>query len=240
LLFRVGYRTPHSEFRKGPGEETIVTEITLSMIRETLSSAVIADALDGLGFRQQSPRVQLSPLTGATTLAGRCKTTLWADVYHEDSDPYALELRAVDSCQPEDVVICAAHGSMRSALWGELLSTAAQCRGCKGAIVDGAVRDLAKMQAMGFPVFAAGTSVYDSQNRQQVVAFDEPVDIAGVCFAPGDLVFADRDGVVVVPQSAEEEAVRRAWEKTHAENDVRNAIRDGLSATEAYRKYGVL
>jgi regulator of RNase E activity RraA len=215
-------------------------EITLTMMRQSLYSAVVCDALDAMGYTHQSPRVQLTPLTTRTLLVGRCKTTLWADMAHTDPRPYELELRAVDACQPDDVVVAAAGGSMRSGIWGELLSTAAGNRGCVGAIVDGAVRDVAKMHRMEFPCFARGTCAYDSQNRQRVIDVDVPVQIDGVQFKRGDLVFADLDGVVVVPREAETEAVRRAWEKVHAENVTRDAIRRGMKATEAYEKYGVL
>jgi 4-hydroxy-4-methyl-2-oxoglutarate aldolase len=219
---------------------TVPKTITLPMMREHLYVAVVCDALDGLGYRRQSPRIALTPLTGRGLLVGRCKTTLWADMFHEDPQPYELELRAVDDCRPDDVLIAAAGGSMRSGIWGELLTTAARNRGCIGAMVDGAVRDVEKIAAMDFPVFARGTCPYDSQNRQRVIDLDVPVEMDGVVFSPGDLVFADRDGVVVVPQAAEEEAIRRAWEKVHAENITRDAIRAGMKATEAYQKYGVL
>lgn len=215
-------------------------QITLPMMRESLYSAVICDALDSMGLTHQSPRVQFRPMTGAEKLVGRCKTTLWADMAHVDPNPYELELIAVDSCQPDDVMIAAAGGSMRSGIWGELLSTAARNSGCAGVIVDGAVRDVAKMTAMAFPCFARGTSIYDSQNRQRVVDLDVPVEIDGVTFSPGDLVFADVDGVVVVPQKAEAEAIRRAWDKVHAENITRDAIKAGMKAVAAYKKYGVL
>lgn len=214
--------------------------ITLAMMRESLYAAVVSDALDALGFRHQSPRVPLQPYCGEQLLVGRCKTTLWADMYHQDPRPYELELLAVDGCQPDDVMICAASGSMHSALWGELLSTASRNTGCIGAVVDGAVRDVTKIRQMNFPVFARGTSVYDSQNRQRVIDIDVPVEIHGVQFSPGDLVFADVDGVVVVPQRVEEEAIQRAWDKVHAENRTRDAIRGGLKAMDAYKKYGVL
>jgi regulator of RNase E activity RraA len=210
------------------------------MMRETLFCAVVCDALDGLGFTNQSPRVQLPPLTVETVLVGRCKTTLWVDMAHDDPHPYDLELRAVDSCRPNDVLIAAAHGSMGSGVWGELLSTASRNAGCVGAIVDGAVRDVRKMTEMQFPVFAKGTCLYDSRNRQRVVDVDVPIEIAGVRFHPGDLVFADRDGVVVVPQSVEDEAVRRAWNKVHAEDRTRAAIAAGMKATDAYEEFGVL
>jgi regulator of RNase E activity RraA len=159
---------------------------------------------------------------------------------HDDPCPYELELAVVDRCQPDDVLIAAAGGSMRSGIWGELLSTAARNGGCVGAIVDGAIRDVSKMTEMKFPVFARGTSVYDSKNRQRVVDIDVPVEVGGVTFAPGSVVIADVDGVVVVPIEVESEALRLAWEKVQAENTTREAIENGMKATEAYRKFGVL
>lgn len=214
--------------------------ITLPMMRENLYSAVVSDALDGLGFKNQSPRIQFTPYTGTKLLVGRCKTTLWVDMAHVDPRPYELELQAVDACQPDDVLIAAAGGSVRSGIWGELLTTAARNRGCVGAVVDGAIRDVAKIRPMNFPVYARSTCVYDSLNRQRVVDVDIPVEIDGVSFGPGCLVFADEDGVVVVPREVEAEAIQRAWDKVHAENVVRDAIRDGMKAVDAFAKYGVL
>ena len=69
---------------------------------------------------------------------------------------------------------------------------------------------------------------------------DIPVEIDGVRFAPGDLVVADVDGVVVVPRAIEAAVVRRAWDKVHAENQVRDAIRGGMKATDAFSRFGIL
>lgn len=214
--------------------------ITLAMMRESLYSAVVCDALDGMGYTNQSPRLQLRPLTVQGTLVGRCKTTLWSDMFHTDPKPYELELQAVDSCQPDDVLIAAAGGSIRSGIWGELLSTAARNSGCIGAIIDGQVRDVVKMREMGFSVYARGTCIYDSKDRQRVIDLDIPVELDGVMFAPGDLVFADEDGIVVVPREIEAEAIQKAWDKVHAENITRDAIKDGMKAVAAWEKYGVL
>lgn len=215
-------------------------EITLDMMRQTLYAAVVCDALDTLGYTRQSPRVPLLPLTVDGVLIGRCKTTAWVNMAHEDPHPYEKELQAVDDCQPDDVLIAAASGSMRSGVWGELLSTAASNRGCVGAIVDGAVRDVAQMRTMRFPVFARGRCIYDSLHRQRVVDVDVPVEIDGVTFRPGELVIADCDGIVVVPHEIETEAINNAWRKVHDENVTRDAIKGGMKATEAYKKYGVL
>ena len=219
---------------------TAPSTITLPMMRENLYSAVVSDALDGMGFKNQSPRLQFTPYTGTKLLVGRCKTTLWVDMAHVDPRPYELELQAVDACQPDDVLIAAAGGSIRSGIWGELLTTAARNRGCVGAVVDGAIRDVAKIRPMNFPVYARATCVYDSLNRQRVVDVDIPVEIDGVTFGPGCLVFSDEDGVVVVPREVEAEAIQRAWDKVHAENVVRDSIRDGMKAVDAFAKYGVL
>ncbi|MCA9170286.1 MAG: RraA family protein [Planctomycetales bacterium] len=216
------------------------SEITLPMMRQSLYSAVVADALDNVGVYNQSPRISLPQFAGDGLLVGRCKTTLWADMYHPDPRPYELELRAVDSCQPDDVLICAAGGSLHSALWGELLTTAARNTGCVGAVVDGGVRDVARIRKMEFSLFARGTSVYDSLNRQRVIDLDVDVEIAGVRFCPGDLVFCDVDGIVVVPQKLEDEVIRRAWEKSQTENRIRQAIQAGMKATEAFDRFGVL
>ena len=214
--------------------------ITLEMMRQDLYCAVVCDALDSLGLNHQSPRIPLTPLTKRGLLVGRCRTTLWADMFHKDPRPYELELQAVDACQPDEVLVAAAGGSMRSGIWGELLTTAAQNGGCVGAIVDGAVRDVDKIAAMDFPVFARGTCLYDSKDRQRVVDLDVTVEIDSVTISPGDLIMADVDGIVVVPHEVEQTAIRCAWEKVHAENVTRDTIRNGMKATAAWQKYGVL
>ena len=215
--------------------------ISLTTIREFLSVALLCDALDAVGLSFQSPRLELKPVTVKSgLLIGRAKTTLWTDMAHIDPAPYKLELAAIDSTQPDDVIVCSASGSMRSGIWGELLSSAARNCGCAGVIVHGAVRDVEKMRAMNFPVFASGKSPYDSRNRQRVVDYDVTVEIGGVSIAPGDLIAADEDGIVVVPQSVENQVIQLAWDKVHAENRVRDAVIGGMSATEAFNTFGVL
>lgn len=213
---------------------------TVNEIKEKLYTAVIADALDSMGYTGQSPDIDFQVSTVSNKIVGRCKTTLWTDIFHEDPAPYDLELKAVDDCKPGDVLIAAAGGSRRSGIWGELLSTAANNSGCEGVIVDGSVRDLEKIISMGFPVKARGRSIYDSKNRQMVVNIDVPVEMGGVVFHPGDLVFCDDDGIVVIPQKVEDEVIHRAMEKVTAENVSRDEIRNGMKAVDVYKKYGVL
>ncbi|WP_421826364.1 RraA family protein [Larkinella sp.] len=214
--------------------------MNLEELKDKLYVAVLSDVLDQLGYTHQATRIPFHAYTGIPKLLGRCKTSLWADMYDADPNPYELELQAVDSCQPGDVLICAAGGSTRSGIWGELLSTAARNSGCLGVIVHGGVRDIDKMRAMEFPVFATSKNPYDSQNRQRVVDLDVTVEIDGVKFRPGDLVMADEDGIVVVPKEVEEQVIAAAIQKVDAENVTRDAIKNGMKAWEAYQKFGVL
>ncbi len=215
------------------------TPLDIASLRTVLYTAVVTDVLDGLGLRNQAFGVSLPRQSGMGVLLGRAKTTLWEDVEH-DERPYELELVAVDQCQRDEVIVAAASGSMRSGIWGELLSTAARNRGCAGALIDGAVRDIAAMHSMGFLVFARGTSPLDSLHRQRVIAVDVTVEIGGVSIHPGDLIIADSDGAAVIPQAVESETLAKAWEKVTAENVVRNEIRAGAKAADVFKKYGVL
>jgi regulator of RNase E activity RraA len=204
-----------------------------------LSVALVADALDGAGLRRQAVP-GIPPRTAGGVALGRAKTLLWADFAYDDPDTYALELQAVDSIARHDLVVCATADSDRAGVWGELLTTAAMHRGAAGIVTDGAVRDLARMDEMGFPVFARHLSPYDSMNRQKVVAVDVPVEIDGVSIAPGDVVLADRDGVAVVPQGVAADVLASALAKARAENKFRDAVRGGMSLSEAYAKFKVL
>ena len=214
--------------------------LDFAWMRRALYTAVVADVLDALGLREQVIDLELRCVSGAAVLVGRAKTTLWEEIDQIDPRPYELELKAVDECRADEVLIVAAGGSTRSGVWGELLSTAARNRRCAGVIVDGAVRDVVKMNEMGFTVFARSTCPRDSLHRQRVVAVDIGLEMGGVRIEPGDLVLADADGAVVLPRAVECEALAKAMEKVTAENRVRDEIRAGMKATEAFRKYGVL
>ena len=126
--------------------------------------------------------------------------------------------QALAQIRPGDVLVIDTGGDHRHAPVGAVTSCAARCAGAVGIVVDGAVTDLLELREAGLPVFARGTCPYDSLHRQRVTDIDVTVEIDGVRFGPGDLVFADEDGVVVVPRQVETAVIRRAWAKVHAES----------------------
>jgi regulator of RNase E activity RraA len=209
-------------------------------LESTLYTAVVSDALDDLGFRDQAMAEHLRPVGTSVVFAGWARTVLCEDTYELDDDPYGMEIAAIDSILPGEVVVVATGGSRRNAPWGELLSTAAIARGARGAVVDGLVRDVRRIQALGFPLFAAGFKPVDSKGRGRVVGYNEPVQCAGVTVNPGDLVFGDLDGIIVVPSAAVASVVRLATDKVSRENHSRDELRKGAYLRTVYDKYGVL
>ena len=209
-------------------------------MKRLLFSSVIADALDACGYRDQILRHDIRPLYPDAVVVGRALTVLSVDVYEIPEEPYKLELEAVDALKPGDVLVAQTNGTTRSSLWGELLSTAAEARGARGAVIDGFTRDTQAICAMEFPVFVRGIAPYDSKGRSDVIAYNTPIECGGVKVCPGDLVFGDYDGVVAIPRAAEEQVLKAAFEKAAGEKEVKEALENGMSATAAFQKYGIL
>jgi regulator of RNase E activity RraA len=208
--------------------------------QHVLFSAVLADVLDGLGHRGCALPVDIRPLKPDWKLFGRAVTLSAVAVRKVPDKPYAVELACIDSLKPGDVLIATTNGERKSALWGELLSTSARAHGALGAVIDGLTRDTGKILAMDFPVFASGFSPLDSKGRVDAIHFNEPIYIAHCRVRPGDCVFGDIDGVVVVPAELADQAFSRALEKVSGENRVREELAKGRSAREVFDEYGIL
>jgi regulator of RNase E activity RraA len=207
---------------------------------KNLYTAVVSDSLDQLGYRNQAMREYLRPLYPSCKVAGWARTISCSDIYHVQSDPYSLEIEAVDSLLPGEVAVVGTQKSLRNAPWGELLSTASRARGARGAIIDGLVRDVQKIEELGFPVFAAGIKPVDSLGRGSVTAYNVAVECGEVIVNPGDFVFADFDGVVVVPRSIVSQVIELASDKVRRETNSRAELMKGAYLRDVYKKYGVL
>ncbi len=219
-----------------PGNHSLRQEWVERLSR--LYTAVVCDILDTLGYRQQAFHPRLRPLWPEARCAGFALTVQTAPAREQDPvHPYAGELAAVDALQPDDVLVVS---PCQWSFWGELLSTAARYRGCRGVILDGPTRDSRTIQQMQFPVFHVGCHPADSRGRLEVIAHNVPICCGEVLVYPGDLILADHDGIVAIPQSIAEEVLRRAEEKVSGENQVRKALAAGMSATEAFQRFGIL
>jgi len=232
---------PPKPARRFEGRAVAPADIELfTHIETVLYTAVLSDALDEIGIRDQAMREHLRPVAPDNVFAGWSRTILCMDVHYMPDDPYALEIEAVDSILSGEVVVVGTGASVRNAPWGELLSTAAMARGARGAVIDGLIRDVKKILGLGFPVFAAGMKPVDSRGRGIVIDYNVPIDCAGVTVTPGDLIVADFDGVVAIPANHVDEVVRLATEKATRENDSRAELINGKYLRDVYNQYGVL
>ena len=223
-------------------------ETVFAMLRRDLFTAVVGDVLDALGYRRQFLPAGIAQLHPAGKLAGRAMPVLEADVFDDAAPaargplarkPFGLMLEALDDLRPGEIYI-ATGGSLRYALWGGLMTTRALHLKAAGAVLDGYVRDSDEIDKLGFPVFCRGLYAQDQGPRGKVIDFRAAIEIEGVRIRPGDLLFGDREGVLAIPREAEAETIARAQEKLRGENRVARAIRDGMSAAEAFATFGVM
>ncbi len=210
-----------------------------ALVHNLLYTPVVGDILDQLGRYHQFLPVPVQPMRDPMKVVGRAMPAWYCDVHGPQRRPFGQLTEALDQLRPGEVWI-GSGGQMRCAYWGEILTATARTRGAVGAVVNGYHRDTPKVLEQNWPVFSRGRSAQDSSVRSQVVAYRCPVEIEGTWIEPGDLVFGDLDGVVIVPRKLEAETVERALEKARAENMVRNEIERGMTSTDAFKKYGVL
>lgn len=211
-------------------------------LRSRLYTAVLSDVLDELGFRNQALPASVRPLDDTLNLAGFARTGIYREVYRvvPGENPYELEIALIDDLKRHDVVVLGCGGSQRIAPWGELLTTAARARGAAGCLTDGFVRDIRQIRALHFPVFHGGIAPLDSKGRGLVAEIDVPIHVAGVAVAPGDLVFGDADGVIVVPQAVEAQALEKAFAKIDGEDRTREELARGVKLAEVFARHRVL
>ncbi len=217
------------------------------MMKKELYTAVIGDIMDSLKLYHQFLPAKIQPLEKNMVVAGRAMPVLEADVFEGEEKgknellkkPFGLMLEALDDLKENEVYICTG-ASPAYALWGELMSMRAKALGAVGAVVDGYSRDTNGIIELGFPVFSCGRYAQDQAPRGKVIDYRVSIEIKGVRIHPGNIIFGDLEGVVVIPRAYEEEIIERAVIKATGEKTVGKAIQSGMSATEAFEKYGIM
>jgi regulator of RNase E activity RraA len=219
-----------------------------AIARRELFTCVVGDVMDKLHLYHQFLPPQIQPLRQDMVVIGRAMTVLSLDVYVEkiegtanplSAKPFGLMLEALDDLKRNEVYVNTGS-SPRNAMWGELMGTRARQLGAAGAVVNGYSRDTLGLYDLNFPTFSFGRYGQDSAPRYKVVDWRVPIEIGAVRINPGDVVYGDIDGVCVIPRQAEVEVFTAALEKARGEKKVRDAIRGGMSAVEAFRRFGIM
>jgi regulator of RNase E activity RraA len=213
-----------------------------------LFTCVLGDVMDKMQLMRQFLPPSIKPLREDMVVIGRAMPVLAGDVFDEkagetanelSAKPFGLMLEALDDLRPNEVYVVSGS-SARNALWGELMSTRARKLGARGAVLNGYARDTKAILRMNFPAFGFGSYGQDAATRCKVYDFRVTLEIGGVRIRPGDIIFGDVDGVLVVPRGAEEEAFRRALEKARGEKTVKRDLENGVSAVEAFARHGIM
>lgn len=210
-----------------------------ALARRELFTAVVGDVMDKLGLRHQFLPPRIQPLDRSMVTIGRAMTVLEADCFDEGDKPFGLMLEALDGLRKNEIYICTG-GSPSYACWGELMSIRALGCGAAGAVMNGYSRDTRGILRLNFPVFSLGSYAQDQGPRGRVIDYRVPLEIEGVRVEPGDIVFGDLDGVCVIPQRAEIEVFKAAIEKARGEKTVQAALEQGMSAADAFARFGIL
>ena len=210
-----------------------------ALMKEKLYTPVVGDILDAMGYYHQFLPQAIRPLRDDMKLAGRAMTVLMIDVFGVQKKPFGLLTEALDQLEEGEIYL-ASGGSRRCAYWGELLTAASRTRGAVGAVVDGWHRDTPQVLEQNWPVFSMGCYAQDSSVRTQVADYRCRLEVGNVTVLPGDIVFGDVDGVLIIPSKVADEAVEKALEKAAGEKTVRKAIEAGMSTTKAFETYGIL
>jgi regulator of RNase E activity RraA len=210
-------------------------------IREDLFTAVVGDVMDLMGLTHQFLPPRIQPLKEGMTVVGRAMTVLEEDAnVLDEGSPFGLMFDALDDLKVDEVYL-ASGSSGAYALWGGLMSTRATKLGAAGAVLNGYHRDTQEIRGMSLPVFSWGGYSQDQRRRGKVVDYRCPLELLnGTAVNPGDIVFGDVDGVVIVPQDRESEVIEAALEKVTGEDQVRQAIDGGMSTKDAFKRYGIM
>lgn len=214
--------------------------VDLDAVRSTLTSPLLCDVIDRRGGTPRCLGTDILPLLPESVVAGYAFPVHLEPVTQAPEVPYVGLLAALDAIAPDEVMVLPTGRADHVAVWGELVSTACRARGAAGTVTDGLVRDSREVRRLGYPVFGRGTTPYDINGRLEITAHRVAAVIEDVTIEPGDLIFGDSDGVVVLPWSEAAADVAAALAKRRGELEFRSAVADGMSPIEAYRRFGVL
>lgn len=202
-----------------------------------LSTAMINDVLRSHGLIDQSLPHPIRPLRDDVRVAGHAFTIAGAkDRSVADDMPQRAEM--LEAIGAESVCVWATDSDDESAQWGEVMTMAAQQRGCLGAVIDGGIRDTEMIDRLEFPVFHRYHSSNGMLGRFRITGWQHDIVIGAVTITPGDLVVGDRDGVVIVPQSMAAQVIGEAETIFRNEIEIKKMVVDGLSPSDVIARGG--
>lgn len=198
---------------------------------------LVSDVMDRLGIPSHvlSHAIQSIPFNPSLKVAGLafpCRVVPTIDYVEIDT---LLEM--VDNIPARAFVVVAADDDIDAALWGGLMSTRAKARGAVAAAVNGGIRDFEQIAKLDFPVFGTYRCIKDIRRRGYMAEYNVSVTIGGITIDPGDLVFGDANGVVVIPQKHFDEVYADLIRSIEGEHRTAAGLNEGRAAQELFSEF---
>ena len=214
------------------------TDVVAALRKPENSTGNIADAVEEATGARGWMSSDMKPIREGK-IVGRAWTALLRPVLKNDTREYPnYQLQILDEAPAGSVLVYVLEGGLEIAGMGNLMATTAHARGLEGTVIDGAVRDVAEIRAIGHSVFARRISPATSVGRMVSVAKQTPVTCADVIVHPGDYIVGDADGVVVVPQQAAEKVIGLLKGYNDRESKMVPLIKSEKSMLKALAIYG--
>lgn len=213
-------------------------------LKKNMYCGVICDVLDQMGYRYQALSDAIAGLNDETVIFGPAFTSIGTTVYSMPENPLIAQTKVVDQLSEGEVYCLVTRGEYNCAVFGEIFATRVAKKGGAGVLLDAYARDLKELKNMnggkGFPVFFRGKSPLTSKGRCEINECQIPIIIDGVTINPGDYIFGDIDGVVVIPKDIIMEVLERAYDTIEKENETRDSLLKGASLEEVYAIHGTI
>lgn len=210
-------------------------------VKQELYTGVISDVLDGMGYRDQAlPGGAIAGLSDETVIFGPAFTSIGTQVYSMPPDPLTAQCKVVDQLGEGEIYVLVTRGEYNCAVFGELFATAVRQRGGAGVLLDGYARDVKALKAMDFPLFYRGRDTRTSKGRCEINECQSPVVMEGVTICPGDYIFGDADGVVIIPKDIVDEVLEKSFQTVKKEDQVRDGLLQGDSLQKVYAEIGAI
>ncbi len=223
-------------------DSTEIAELTVPVTElapryEKLYTGAVNDVMREMCLPNQALPPEIMPLRDEMTVCGEAFTI------RSNADPTMageLEVRVkmLDEIKPTHICVWNANGNDGASHWGGVMTQASMKRGCRGAIVDGGIRDTKDILAQNFNLWYRYRTSNGALSRSKITGYQKPITIGGIIIRPGDIIFADIDGALVIPRQIAVEVIERAEQIERNEGEIKEWVDAGLSAEEIQSRGG--
>lgn len=198
-----------------------------------LDTSAVSDALDKLSIEGQIFGIQTH--NSDWKVAGRAFTVKYEDIENEEDEATVGDF--IDDVKDNEIIFLDNNGRLDCTVWGDILTNVAKTKGIGATIINGVCRDIQKSLDINYPIFSLGKYMRTGKNRVKIRSIGEKIEINKIFIQQGDIILGDSDGVLTIPKESEKEVLSEALKITKAENQIREAVKEGMRLDEAREKF---